>query len=197
MKTTLTALALLGGLLLTACGGAKPAPEANKNTASKPAATPAAAEKPKAEADKPKAEMSEEGETLTNADAGVKFTVPKGWKSEKGESLTVTSPDDGVAVSFVVSSADDLEKAVDAAANEMDKLIKNAKIEQQGKESTVNGLKAVSMNGTGELEGKPVAWDLSIVVAKKPLLVISIGAPESIQKHGKDYETMVNSIKPL
>ena len=81
--------------------------------------------------------------------------------------------------------------------NDLDKLIKNPKIEQKAQEGEVNGLKTVSMNGTGELEGKPVAWDLSIVGSKKPLLIISIGTTESIEKHGKEYSTMVNSIKAL
>ena len=154
---------------------------------------PAAAEKPKSET-----ASAGEGETLTNTEAGVQFTVPKGWKTEKGDgTVTVTSPDDGVAMSIVVSPSDSIDKAIDGATGELDKLIKNPKIEQKAQEGEVNGLKTVSMNGTGELEGKPVAWDLSIVGSKKPLLIISIGTTDSIEKHGKDYQNMVNSIKPL
>lgn len=197
MKNILLALAVCGGLMLAACGGAtKPAQEAKKDT--KPAATPAAAEKPKAEAEKPKTDAEGGGETLRNPDAGVQFTVPAGWKKEeKDGALTVVSPDEGVALSIVVSPAESLDKAIDGATGELDKLIKNPKIDQKAEPGEVNGLKTVSMNGTGELDGKPVVWDLSIVASKKPLLVISIGAPESIEKHGKDYKKMVDSIKPL
>ena len=199
LRYQFTALALCGGLSLIACGGAKPAQEASKATPKPAAATPAAAT-PAAAAEKPKSETASagEGETLTNTEAGVQFTVPKGWKTEKGDgTVTVTSPDDGVAMSIVVSPSDSIDKAIDGATGELDKLIKNPKIEQKAQEGEVNGLKTVSMNGTGELEGKPVAWDLSIVGSKKPLLIISIGTTDSIEKHGKDYQNMVNSIKPL
>jgi hypothetical protein len=133
---------------------------------------------------------------LTNKDAGVQFTVPKGWKcEEEGGNLTVSSPDDGVAISFVVASDSTIDKAIDTAFDELGKIVKKPKIEREAAEVDLNNLKAIITTGTGELEGQPVGWGLHILLGKKPLVVIAIGATDSLKKHGAATSALFESFK--
>jgi hypothetical protein len=171
MKNILLAFALLGGLTCVAGGDAK---------ALSPFIQPA----------------SDECGTLVNKDAGLQFTVPKGWICEEADgALDISSPDKGVNLSFIVSPAKNLQKAVEAAAGELDKQLKKVEILEEGKEVKINGLPAFVMGGTGEIDGHPVAWSLGIIVGKKPLIVIAIGVPESLEKHGDELKQMMTSFK--
>jgi predicted Zn-dependent protease len=174
LKNLLMALALLCGLTLINGGEAKAAPLATKLI------------------------PAEECGTLTNKEAGVQFTIPKGWKcEEEGGNLTVSSPDDGVAVSFVVVSDSTLDKAIDAAFDELGKIVKKPKIEREAVEVDVNNLKAVVTTGSGELDGHPVGWGINILLGKKPLVVIAVGAVESLKKYGPETSKMLDSFRRL
>ena len=174
MKNLLMAFALLCGLTLINGGEAKAAPLTTKLL------------------------PANECGTLTNKDAGVQFTVPKGWKCEEEDgALTVSSPDEGVAVSFVVVSDSTIDKAIDAAFDELGKIIKKPKIEQEAAEVDINNLKAIITTGSGELDGHQVGWGLHILLGKKPLVVIIIGSIDSIKKHTREASQLFESFKRL
>ena len=174
MKNILMAFALLCGLTLINGGEAKAAPLTTKLI------------------------PADECGTLTNKEAGVQFTVPRGWKcEEEGGALTVSSPDEGVEVSFVVASDNTIDKAIDAAFDELGKIIKKPKVEHEATEAEINGLKAILTTGTGELDGHPVGWGIHILLGKKPLVVIIVGATDSLKKNAGEASKLFDSFKPL
>jgi len=137
--------------------------------------------------------MSEE---FKHKDAGIKMSVPKGWKVKTDEDdLEITSPDDLVMMFFSVIEPKDIDAAVKELDKELGKLMKKV---QSGKikESKVNGMKLYELEGSGYIEGLKVDWGIYIVNAKKPVFIISIFLP-GWKKWGKTLDAFGESIKPL
>lgn len=144
-----------------------------------------------------------DGEVVKIEEAGIQMTVPKGFKvSKEGGSTLVTTPDGAVEMLFMVpASADDFSEAVDNAAKELDKYIKDVKMEDTGKKGkTADGMETVSSNGSGvdKESGKPVMFDLTVVDApKKPVLAVSYADVESMKKHATELGAFFNSVKKM
>ncbi len=48
-----------------------------------------------------KATLTQDSDTFTHKEAGVQFTLPKGWKAKpEGETITVSTADDGLQLVF-------------------------------------------------------------------------------------------------
>ncbi len=141
-----------------------------------------------------------EGETVNLDAAGAKITVPKAFKHEKdGDAVLVTTPDDGVFVVFSVpASASDFEAAVKESAKTLDTYMKDVKVEATDQKDTINGMEAIGSGGTGvdKESGKNVEWRLMAVKTdKKPVLIIIYGEKASLDKHQKDGEALMKSLK--
>jgi predicted Zn-dependent protease len=141
--------------------------------------------------------MPVRSETMTHAEAGVQFDVPEGWTQKAdGDSIQVTNADGTLSVVFMVAAEDTWEKALDAVASELDKQIQNAKVEEEAKESEHNGMKTVEMSGSGEVSGKQIDWSLTIVAAKKPVLILAIAEPSAWEKDSPAIAQFIDSVKP-
>ena len=137
-------------------------------------------------------------------EGGIQFTAPKGWKSPNGDKdsdnvITLTSPDEQLEVTFYIPDEESQEEASQGIVEELAKYIKNAKVAQKEQESTINGLKTVSVAGSGEDvdDGDKVDWDLTIIQAKKPVFVVSIATPAQYAKNDAAYQMLIQSIKPV
>lgn len=138
------------------------------------------------------------GETYTHANGGIQFTAPAGWKSKnEGDSMTLSAPDDSISVVIWVPKADDFEAAVDALGDELEKVIKNSKMTSPGKETTHNGMPAYTASGTGEVDNEQIAWEVDMLKAKKPVVMLSFAAPAQFEKHEREYKNLVDSIKKV
>jgi predicted Zn-dependent protease len=137
-------------------------------------------------------------ETFTHAEGGVQFTVPDGWKAEpEGEQLTVSPPDGSLGIVFWVPEGDTFDAALDALGDELEKTIKDAKLDGEPKEDTHNGMEHASLTGTGVVEGEKVAFSVDLLMAKKPVIVLTFASPENLEKHAGAYQSLVKSIKKL
>ncbi|MDQ4123557.1 MAG: hypothetical protein M3209_19135 [Acidobacteriota bacterium] len=140
--------------------------------------------------------VAKAAETYKHNEGGVQFTVPKGWLIEEdGNLLTVSTPDEELSMFFYIPDDDDFETAIKDVADSLDEYIKNVKFTEKGKESTHNGMRTYEINGTGEYEGSSVLWDLTVIAAKKPLFVVTIAAPDKLEKHAAEYEALAKSLK--
>jgi len=141
---------------------------------------------------------SGEGETFTNHEAGIQFTLPAGWTSKtEGQKIMATSPMDAVSVVLWVPEGDDFNKAVDDLTAQLDKIIKNPKITSPGKETTHNGMPAYTAGGTGEVNGDEIAWEVDVIRAKKPFFVLTFAEPKMFEMHKGDYQELLNSLKKI
>lgn len=139
-----------------------------------------------------------EGKTFTHEGAGVTFTLPAGWTAEPdGEQLTVSPADDSFAIVFWVTEAEDFDAAAKALGEELGKQIKNLKFDGEPKSDTHNGMDHASVTGSGQVDGKDIVFSADILEAKKPLIVLTLGSLENLQKHAADFSKLVKSIKKV
>ena len=139
---------------------------------------------------------AQDAKTYTHEAGGITFDLPEGWKATPdGDQLTVSPAAGGFAVIFWVTEEDDFDAATKALGEELGKQIKNIKFDGEPKEDTHNGMEHASVSGTGQIEGKEVAFSADLLQAKKPVIVLTVGVADNIHKHADDYLKLVKSIK--
>src|SRR5437868_11492793 len=117
---------------------------------------------------------------MTHKEGGIQFALPAGWTSDaEGDRLLVHSPDKSVAIVFFVATEDNFEAAIDAMVSEVDKIIDNVKVTNKGKEGEHNGMPMYSVSGNGTIDGKAVAWDVTMMAARRPIIVMGFAEPAS------------------
>ena len=138
------------------------------------------------------------GQVFTHEEGGIQFTLPDGWKSEvEGEQLTVSPPGGGIGMVFWVPEGDTFEAAVAALEEELGKTVKNAKFDGEAKEDTHNGMPHAGLSGTGVIEGDEVGFSVDLLMAKKPVIVLTFASAENFKKFEADYMSLVKSIKKV
>jgi hypothetical protein len=139
-----------------------------------------------------------EAKTFTHEEGGITFTLPAGWKAEPdGAQITASPEGGGISISFWVTEEDDFEAASEAVGTELGKMLKNIKFDGEPKEDTHNGMPHASFSGTGQIEGQDVLFSADLLQAKKPVIVLTFGVADQIQKHAAAYTQLVKSIKKV
>lgn len=140
---------------------------------------------------------AQSGKVYTHADGGIEFTAPDNWKVvPDGDSISIYSPDDSVAVFFAVVEATDLDAAIGALTTELDKVITDSKLNDDGKQVKLNGLDAYVVDGTGKLQGTAIDFALLLVKGKKPMMIVGVGKSTSLAKYQDSIDELVASIRP-
>lgn len=141
---------------------------------------------------------AQKGTVYTHAAGGIQFTAPANWKAEPdGDVLTLTSPNEELSMVFFVSNKKDFAAATEGIADELDKIIKNVKFDTEGEVQEINGLESFVINGTGTIEGVAIEWDLTVINAKKPTIVVTFATKAAIQKYFNQYVELLKSIKRM
>jgi hypothetical protein len=144
------------------------------------------------------ASVAQDPRTFSHKDAGVEFTLPKGWSAKPdGEVITASSGDDAVQMVFWVPEADTFDAAVKELDKELGKTVKNTKITSKGKQDIHNGMPHYGESGTGEVEGVTIAWSVDVLASKKPVLILTFAAPQLLEKHADDLVKLIQSIKKI
>ena len=144
------------------------------------------------------AAKTQDNETFRHKEAGVQFTLPKGWKAKPdGETITVSSADDSLQIVFWVPDEDTFEAAVKELDKELGKTIKNIKTTGKPTQDTHNGMAHYEESGTGDVNGATISWSVDVLAAKKPLIILTFAAPNLFEKHAEEYLALVASIKKI
>ena len=142
--------------------------------------------------------ISQDNEVFRHEAAGVKFTLPAGWKAKPdGEVITVSTADDALQMVFWVPDEDTLEAAVKDLSNELGKTIKNIKTTGKETTDTHNGMPHYSTSGTGEVEGTTIEWSVDVLAAKKVVIILSFAAPGAWEKHSNSAAKFIDSIRKI
>jgi hypothetical protein len=145
-----------------------------------------------------KAAALQGGKLFSHQASGVQFELPAGWKTEPdGEQITVSSADDSFTLVFWALDETTFEAAIEALDEELGKVVSKAKVSGEPKKDTHNGMPHVSLDGTGEVEGVAIHWSVDLLMAKKPVVVLTFVSSDDIEKHAGDYAKLVQSIKKI
>lgn len=138
---------------------------------------------------------------LTHEAAGVKVNVPDDWQQSPAgeEGMMIVAPkDDSLMVMFWVVEGEDLEAILTAFEPEFKKLVTDIKYTtEKPKDIEINGMKAFYMDGSGKIEGAPADWEIAVVMAAKPLIMISLAKKGAFTTHQEALSKMVNSMQAL
>ena len=96
-----------------------------------------------------------------------------------------------------MTEEDDFEAASEAVGEELGKTLKNIKFDADKKEDTHNGMPHASFSGSGQIEGREVLFSADLLQAKKPVIVLTFGVADQLQKHAGAYTQLVKSIKKV
>lgn len=142
--------------------------------------------------------LTQDNEIYSHKEAGVQFELPKGWKAKpEGETITVSTADDGLQMVFWVPDENTFDAAVKDLDKELGKTIKNIKTTGKPTKDTHNGMAHYEETGTGEVEGVTIAWSVDVLAAKKPLIILTFATPNLFEKHMDEYLKLVGSIKRI
>lgn len=139
-------------------------------------------------------------EVRTHEASKVSVDVPKGWKIEADEdSMTVTDPKEELAIYLQVLEAKDIQKAAEAIDEEIGKQFHDVKWDEKPEETKLNGMDAITLDGSAKVDGKDVHLGVAIVMtpAHKALLVLGAVEADKEKKHEKDITSFFASLKPL
>ena len=138
------------------------------------------------------------GKTFTHEEGGITFTLPAGWKAEPdGEQITASPADGGISIVFWVPEEETFEAAADALGEELGKQVKNLKLDGEPKEGTHNGMSYAAVKGSGQIEGEDIIFSADLLGAKRPVIILSFGTAEGLQKYAAEYGQLVKSIKKV
>lgn len=138
--------------------------------------------------------------TLTHSPAQVEITVPDTWKSSQdGDTMTLTSPDEEMAVVFNVLEADQADKALETMDKELEKAIGEITWENDGKfsEESINGMTTYMWNGKAKGGAMSVDCLQIDTPSEKSLVVYWFGTADAEKKFDADIQTIVKGLKPL
>jgi hypothetical protein len=152
-----------------------------------------------AEATAPQTATDASGDNIfKHEEGGIQFERPAGWKAEpNGEQLTLSTPDNALSVVLWVPAEANFQQAAEALDKELSKTITNVKENGEPRQTTVGGMKTVSLNGTGEVNGAEIQWAVDLIQAKKPVIVLTFAAPGMWEKYQGDYQKFARSIRPI
>lgn len=124
----------------------------------------------------------------------VQVDTPTGWEvGGDDKNLEVYSPDKLVSVLFHSSSNENLEGAITELEEELKSQMTDI-TEGKPKQGKHNGMDMVTISGTGKIEGTKVDWEVTILMAEKPVIVLSILLP-GWKKHVGAMNKFAKSIK--
>lgn len=137
-------------------------------------------------------------EMMHQKESQVMLNVPDGWKmSTDNEITTLATTDDLMMVMFWSVEEEELEEALTAWYTEMHKMMTDIKENQEEPEETkVGGFEAVKMDGTGLIDGLETKWDTTVILAAKPLIMVTVSFKDGQQRYGSALKQMLASIKP-
>ena len=144
------------------------------------------------------ASLTQDNRTFNHKEAGVEFTLPKGWKAKPdGEVITVSTGDDSLQMVFWVPDEDTFDAAVKDLDKELGKTVKNVKITDKGTSDTHNGMPHFSEGGTGVVDGATIEWSVDVLAAKKVVIILTFAAPGIAEKHAEEAAQFITSIKKI
>lgn len=134
--------------------------------------------------------------THTIADAKVTFDAPDSWKIEKEDGMTAVGNEaDDAGVVILTLDAENIEKGLEAASAELEKLVKDPEPAGEPSEAPIGGMKAMLASATAKVEGDDVKVDLLVLEAKSGKFLIGIGITKKSSKDAGESLKLLKSFK--
>jgi hypothetical protein len=127
-------------------------------------------------------------------EAGLEIPIPERWTYHtEDELLVVNDPTDELALLFLTSELQVLERFTDVLIGELARIIEHPEVTNQTASKEVNGLLHFHAAGVGVYKEDIVDWDLTFVAgARKSLMAIALG---DIEPHRTSIDEIYSNIQ--
>jgi hypothetical protein len=131
--------------------------------------------------------------------AGLQFEKPAGWNQEVQDGrVQITSPDGSLSIIFmVVEQEENLQAAVNALGQGLESAMDNVETDGEMKQETHNGMTVYSQSGSGVADGITLYWGADIVMANKPVIVLTTADRSKSGKYSNEVQQFINSVKRI
>ena len=145
---------------------------------------------------KPVSDVNDTGNNLfTHGKAGIRFEKPDGWSHQaEGDTITLFSPDHAVSIVITVAKKSKVKDAINEIDAELSNVMTDIETSSKAQQTNVNGMDAITLEGTGKIQGTPVTWAVDLLDAKRPVFVITFGKQSEWGKHQDEYVEFAKSV---
>jgi serine/threonine protein kinase len=129
--------------------------------------------------------------------AGLQFEAPPNWKvQQSGDQIMLFAPDQTVSIIFQAVEMSNLQQVANAMDAYIAKVMTNIVPDGPAQTTQLNGLTVHTQSGKGQMNGATIEWSSEVIMASKPVLVVSFAAKGLYEKHQQDLVKFVQSVKP-
>jgi predicted Zn-dependent protease len=152
-----------------------------------PAAAPIAAPKPA------------NANVIVLPEAGLQYEIPQGWRTQSHkDAMQITSPDGGVSIIIGLATNDNTEGMIAGLKEYLKKDYQNFKAGNDLQKETINELRAVIENGSGETSEGVMEWNIVMLIGgKRPVIAFTVAEQKAFRNSQGDYIKLVQSIKKV
>ena len=132
-------------------------------------------------------------------EAGIQYEVPQGWRTESHkDAMQITSPDGGVSIIIGLAVNDNSEAMIAGLKDYLKKDYQNFKASNDLQKETINELRAVIENGSGETSEGIMEWNIVLLIGgKRPIIAFTVAEQKAFRNSQGDYIKLVQSIKKV
>ena len=158
-----------------------------------------AANKPASTASPSASPKSANPNVVVIQEADIQYEIPPGWRTESHkDALQITSPDGGVSIIIGLAVNDNTEAMIVGLKEYLKKDYQNFKAGSDLQKETINNLRAVIENGSGETSEGLMEWNIVLLVGgKRPIIAFTVAEQKAFRNSQGDYIKLVQSIKKI
>ncbi len=185
-----------GLLLLASFGWA----QATASVAQQKAAAALRALQPKGEAPvTPRHTVVPTNPVVVIKEANIQYEIPAGWRTEQHTGATqITSPDGGVSIIIGLAVNDNTEAMIVGLKDYLKQDYTNFKVGGDLQKESINDLRALIENGSGETSEGLMEWNIVVLIGgKRPIIAFTVAEQKAFKTSQADYIKLVQSIKKV
>jgi predicted Zn-dependent protease len=132
-------------------------------------------------------------------EADIQYEIPAGWRTEPHQdALQITSPDGGVSIIIGLAVNDNTEAMIAGLKEYLKKDYQNFKAGSDLQKETINDLRALIENGSGETSEGLMEWNIVVLIGgKRPVFAFTVAEQKAFRNSQGDYIKLVQSIKKV
>ncbi len=132
-------------------------------------------------------------------EADIQYEIPQGWRTNSHkDALQITSPDGGVSIIICLVVNDNTEAMIGGLKEYLKKDYQNFKAGNDLQKESINNLRAVIENGSGETSEGLMEWNIVLLIGgKRPIIAFTVAEQKAFRNSQGDYIKLVQSIKKV
>jgi predicted Zn-dependent protease len=132
-------------------------------------------------------------------EADIQYEIPAGWRTEAHtDAMQITAPDGSVSIIIGLAVNDNTEAMIVGLKDYLKQDYKNFKVGSDLQKESINGLRVLIENGSGETSEGVMEWNIVVLFGgKRPIIAFTVAEQKAFKQSQADYVRLVQSIKKV